>query len=1569
MPAPARGSCRRLETTSRTAWLRAGTGCGCSRVNAVGASPGAVTRLVDVGSAPTLPAVTATSEAHGFTVEWNAAAGTTFELRHRREGTVSWTEHSVGCGGTKCTFRTSRGSVQTGVGYEVELWAQNAFGTLDWTRVRSVKAGTAPGAPSSVTAADARAADGIDVAWRPPADPGSGVSGYWVEWTAQFTGEQQSQQVASGDRSFKIAVAVLKKGTDYYVRVGAVNAAGEEFSLAVDARATTAPGVVTDVELAPDDAQLVVNWAAPTDTGGSDVTGYGVRWKRSNQSGYPSANSHSVTGAGTTHTIPGLVNGTDYDVQVQAVNSARGGGAWSGASTAAPSQTVRKPTNVSVTAQPRALQVRWDAPTTQADLSGYLVSWVPAPGQFYTAAKQSTTLTDPAAVSTTISGLVATVEYQVTVQAEFSSGPAGSAAAVSGTPTRMDPAVDAPVGFGFLLSDAARTAAESRPSDPVAVDVSWTEPDVADGVVLTELQWKLASEQVWTDPLSVSQNPQTVEEFVLGKEYDLRLRHWNNDGPGAWAEPDGLLIAFRPDAPVLGSVTAGNASLEVSWTAPGFTGGSDITGFVVQWKSDTGTGDFADNSHIAAASDTAATIGSMVPLVNGTPYSVRVLARNAVEDSDPSAVRAGTTPADVPSAPQNVTVAGGHQSLIVSWGAPYSHGGSAVTGYEVRHRVGADGGWGAPVSVPGASRTMRTIASLSNGTEYWVEVLAVNGSNVNGGRGPGRGPWSPATPGTAATVPSEPRNVSATSGDASLALEWATPASDGGSPVTGYAVQYRAGTSGDWGAANVTVSDASASISGLVNGTRYQVQVRAENSSTVDDGEGPWSAAVSATPATVPSAPRNISTTSRDAGLAVTWDPPASDGGSPVTGYGVQYRAGSGAWRTANVNVSGASASISGLDNGTSYQVQVRAENSSTVDDGEGPWSTAVSGTPATVPGKPTILAVTPGRRLLTVTWAPPASNGGSRVTGYEVQYRSGGSWSTSNVTVSGLSAEITGLSENSSYVVQVRAVNGSNVNSGIGDWSDDSDSATPDPPDPPGAPANVRLERSGANLEATWDEPIDDGGDPVDHYEVAWRSTTEGYNDFYDETDRMTTSTSTTATISNLSGPPGNDSEPPEFEARVRAVNAGGESLWSSPFTATTASVPGPPRITGIELSADTLTVTWDPAESRGSTITNYAVQYRRKQYQNLPWSNHNTKTHSTSGPTTTFTTALTTTESGWQVRVAAESDLGRGEWSNSKSKAFVPLPSPPTSLSAIGTHGRVTVQWALDTDDKSSKTLRWRAVGATDADWTEVDFDMNYRTARNYHTAHTVTGLTNGTSYEFQMAATNDTGTSEWTSSVTATPQENLQTVSDLRVPQEQYNKIFVRWDEGLHLTLTDITGFVLRWRYTTDTSFPSDNTVEISGSDSHKHTVRNVDPGKSYIIEVRAVSNSDEYGAAVVATTTLTPKTIMYERFLPEHEDTNPWIRTVLDARNVPVGTTGSGGLHGMIVTSPNGWSGNQTVEFKFSPGILNSYRGSTTFFHELGHSITLDHATRDDTRYMAILWLYLRSILQGEGSAIV
>src|SRR5205807_1058163 len=216
--------------------------------------------------------------------------------------------------------------------------------------------------------------------------------------------------------------------------------------------------------------------------------------------------------------------------------------------------------------------------------------------------------------------------------------------------------------------------------------------------------------------------------------------------------------------------------------------------------------------------------------------------------------------------------------------------------------------------------------------------------------------------------PSAPQNLAATGGNAQVTLTWQAPASDGGSPVTNYKI-YRGVASGSETLLTTVGAVTSYTDTAVTNGVTYYYQVSALNSV----GEGPRSNEASATPnappppppPTPPSAPTNLVATAGNAQVTMTWQAPASNGGSPITNYRI-YRGTSSNGETLLATIGNVlTYTDTAVTNGVTYYYQVSAVNGA----GEGPRSNEVSATPtapATPPGAPQGLSATAGDATVT---------------------------------------------------------------------------------------------------------------------------------------------------------------------------------------------------------------------------------------------------------------------------------------------------------------------------------------------------------------------------------------------------------------------------------------------------------------------------------------------------------------------------------------------------------------------------------------------------------------------------
>jgi hypothetical protein len=103
-----------------------------------------------------------------------------------------------------------------------------------------------------------------------------------------------------------------------------------------------------------------------------------------------------------------------------------------------------------------------------------------------------------------------------------------------------------------------------------------------------------------------------------------------------------------------------------------------------------------------------------------------VTAYNSAGSGSASAQSNAVTPtsATAPGAPTGVSASPASSQALVSWSAPASNGGSAITGYLVTPYAGTTAG--TPVTVSNPASTSTTVTGLNDGTSYTFQVSAVN---------------------------------------------------------------------------------------------------------------------------------------------------------------------------------------------------------------------------------------------------------------------------------------------------------------------------------------------------------------------------------------------------------------------------------------------------------------------------------------------------------------------------------------------------------------------------------------------------------------------------------------------------------------------------------------------------------------------------------------------------------------------------------------------------------------------------------------------------------------------------
>lgn len=207
----------------------------------------------------------------------------------------------------------------------------------------------------------------------------------------------------------------------------------------------------------------------------------------------------------------------------------------------------------------------------------------------------------------------------------------------------------------------------------------------------------------------------------------------------------------------------------------------------------------------------------------------------------------------------------------------------------------------------------------------------------------------------------------------------------------------------------------------------------------------------------VPAAPRNVTATAGNMTATVSWDEPASDGGSAITGYQIT---GDGVL-SVSAGAGDRTIVVTGLTNGVTYTFFVAAQNAV----GWGPPASSLQVTPVAapgVPGAPTGVVAQPANASAVVNWVAPADQGTSAVTSYRVVASPGGA--SAQATAPATTATVTGLTNGTAYTFIVMATSAA----GEGPPSAPSASVSPF-----SAPAGSRLPYKGVPPSSSYTSTV----------------------------------------------------------------------------------------------------------------------------------------------------------------------------------------------------------------------------------------------------------------------------------------------------------------------------------------------------------------------------------------------------------------------------------------------------------------------------------------------------------------
>ena len=450
------------------------------------------------------------------------------------------------------------------------------------------------------------------------------------------------------------------------------------------------------------------------------------------------------------------------------------------------------------------------------------------------------------------------------------------------------------------------------------------------------------------------------------------------------------------------------------------------------------------------------------------------------------------------------------------------------------------------------------------------------------------------------------------------------------------------------------------------------------------------------------------------------------------------------------------SAAFNNLLGNELYSWQVRSANGARTFESNVSIRSTFTTASAVAPGVPTAVGGTPSLTAVALTWTAPTDNGGVALTDYVVQYSSdaGSTWSTFADGVSTTTAAtVTGLTSGNSYRFRVAAKN----SVGTGSFSANSSSIILPLPTLPSAPTGLGGTPENAAVALSWSASASAGSGALTDYVVQYSS--DGGSTWSTFVDGV--STATAATVTGLSNGTA-------YQFRVAGVSGFGAGVFSEVSgSVTPRTVPSAVVVSSVSAGSGEVVVSWSSPFDGGAAISDYVVEYSSDA--GSTWSTFVDGVSAATGATVTGLSNGT----AYRFHVAAVNVAGAGVFSEA-SGSVTPrtVPSRPAAPKAVAASKAVTVSWTAPANGGSVIT-GYRVQYSANGGLTWLDPVNGVTSALSLK----VSGLTNGSTYRFRVAATNVAGVGAYSLVVVAVPAAVPAKVATPTVTSS-LGRVTVRW-----------------------------------------------------------------------------------------------------------------------------------------------------------------------------------------------